>query len=196
MSNPLSQFTKKESEDLKIVMPEAPKTPVVTTVAKDEPKEEMRSTVLLSELDAHIHERMKSQPRSLEGIDVKVEEKRADGKHRLSLPDELTSFLNKYAFRWIFKSRRAIDEACDIRGWTLINRTYFPDIPNYLFTVNGSIERGDNILAFMPKERAEMLRRAPGIRSTEIVTSTLDKHKNDPNFYKPTDSEDERVIMI
>lgn len=194
-NNPFTQFARKQEtvEDVKVVEAEAPKPEEVKTVTeKDEPK----TTILLTEMDARIHDRMKSQPKSLDDVVIKVDPEKKDGKHRLSLPDELVPHLKKYAFRWIYKSNRAMDEACNIRGWLLVNRTYFPEIPDYLISSNGGVERGDNILAFMPKEKAELLRTAPGLRSREIVDGTIGKHQGNPNFYKPTDSEDERVIMI
>jgi len=189
-TNPFDKFSKKNG-DVVVVAPEPQPVKKVEVVQED-----ARPTVLLSEIDAHIHERMKAQPKTLEEVDIKVEPKRGDGKHRLSLPDELVPYLTRYAFRWIFKSSRALDEACNVRGWVLVNRSHFPELPSYRLSVNGGVERGDNILAFMPKAKAEALRAAPGIRSKEMVTSTFEKHKDNPDFYKPTDSEDERVIMI
>lgn len=161
-----------------------------------EPVEEKKPMVILTETDAYIHDRMKGQPKSLTEVELKVVESNKPDRHRLSLPVELEDEKKKYTFRWIFKSKRAIDEACDQKGWTLCNRSYFPDLPNHYFTANGSIERGDNILAFIPNKRAEEIRREPARKSREMIDSTFGKHKGDPNFYKPKDNDDDNVIMI
>ena len=152
--------------------------------------------VLVSHTDAHIHERMKAQPKDLKEVEIHVRERSRDLKHQLSLPEELEPFEKKYRFRWLMKTKRAIDWACDVRGWSLLNRSYFPDLPRYLFTVNGSVERGDTILAFMPQTRAEELARVPGQRSSEIIKSQFEKHQGNPNFYVPKDDETREVIGI
>jgi len=176
---------------------EAETKPMREEPKKKEPEIERTPTILVSNTDAYIWERMKSQPKDIDALHVEVLDKPEDPKkHRLSLPDELLPYEKKYVFRWIYKSKRAIDEACDIRGWTLVNRSYFGDLPNYLYTVNGSIERGDNILAFMPKEKAEYLRKIPGQKSREVMQATFDKHKDDPNYYVPKDEESSEVIGI
>jgi hypothetical protein len=168
-------------------------TPKVTS-KKETPS--ASPTVLLSSADAYVYERMKSQPKSLDEVDVKVEEKIVPGQHRLSLPNEIKAFEKKYAFKWIFKRPQAISEACDLRGWVLANKTYFPELPNHLFTANGSIERGDSILAFMPQARAEILRRKPGELSRSAIKTRFDAHKDDPNYYVPKDEEDSKVVGI
>ena len=153
-------------------------------------------TVLLSSADVYIYDRMKSQPKDLQSVDLKVEDKNVPGRHRLSLPEELSLHEKKYTFKWIFKRKQAIDEACDIKGWVLVNKTYFPDLPNHLFTANGSMERGDAILAFMPRARAEAIRRKPGELSRAAIKTRFDAHKDDPNYYVPKDEDAERVVGI
>lgn len=153
-------------------------------------------TVLLSSTDVYIYDRMKSQPKDLESVDLKVEEKHVPGRHRLSLPEELSLYEKKYTFKWLFKRKQAIDEACDIKGWVLVNKTYFPDLPNHLFTANGSMERGDAILAFMPREKAEAIRRKPGELSRNAIKTRFESHKDDPNYYVPKDEDSERVVGI
>ena len=158
--------------------------------------------VLLSNADAYVHDRMKGQPRTLEEVDVKVLDKEGmEGKHRLSLPEELEPFKKKYGFRWLFKHKQAIDYACDVRGWVLLNRTYFPDLPRHLFTVSGSVERGDSILAFIPKAKAEEILKEPGEKSNQVKEAAFNKHKDDPRFYAPKESVNEdgskdNVVMI
>ena len=152
-------------------------------------------TVLVSHTDAYIHERMKAQPRSLKSFDLRVEEKRDPNKHRLSLPDEFKKYQRRYAFRWIFKRKQSIDEHCDVKGWSLVNRTLFPDIPPYYFTVNGSVERGDNILGFIPIKKAKELRELPGQKSKEMIEATLNAHKDKPNFYVPKGEEDDGTVI-
>lgn len=175
--------------------------PTPKKVTKEEPREEARPSLVLSHTDAYIHDRMKSQPKTLEEVDVQVVEETKDPqKHQLSLPDELIPYGEKYAFRWVMKNKRAIDYSCDVRGWVLVNRTHFPEVAvkaRHLFTINGAIERGDVILAFMPIAKAEAIRREPGQLSSNIIRSQLSKHKDDPRYYKPQDHETgDRVVMI
>lgn len=172
------------------ILEEAPKVTRKTESQASTP------TVLLSQTDAYIYERMKSQAKDLASIDVQVLEKNVPGTHRLSLPAELSQYEKKYAFKWLFKRPQAISEACDIKGWVLLNKTYFPDLPNHLFTANGSIERGDSILAFMPQARAEEIRRKPGELSRSAIKTRFEAHKESANFYVPKDNEDERVVGI
>jgi hypothetical protein len=156
--------------------------------AKQEPM------IILTETDAYIHERLKSQPKSFESIEVK-EVSQQEGKHILSLPDEITKKYNsQFAFRWINKDKRMIDRAIDIRGWNIVNRVLFNEVPNHLFSANGTIERGDSILFFMPLNRAEILRSEPGIRSKERVRSLpIEKWKDGgEQYYKPTLGSEEK----
>lgn len=154
--------------------------------------QDTKPTVILSHTDAYIHERVKAQPKTLDEVDIQVEEKIGADKHRLSLPEEIKKHFNRYAFRWIYKHPRAISDACDLRGWVLLNRTHFPELPGHLFSVTGSVERGSNILAFMKREKAERYRREVGERSTLQVKSRIGAHKENPEFYVPKDkSEDD-----
>lgn len=162
---------------------------------KPQPTEEREPTrVLLSDTDAYIHDRMKGQPKTLSDVEVQ-ERKQPDEWHRLTLPPELKRFESRFAFRWLFKHPQAISQACDVRGWVLVNRTHFDSLPIHLFTANGSIERGDSILAFMPLDRAKKIREESGRKSTEAVRARLTAHENDPNFYKPKE-EGENIVMI
>ena len=61
--------------------------------------------------------------------------------------------------------------------------------------VNGCLEVGDNILAFMPLRQAEALRKRPLERSKEMVESTIGGHKDKDNFYVPQE-EGERIIGL
>lgn|SRR3990167_1986765 len=148
-------------------------------------------TVLLSQTDAYIHERIKAQPKTRHEVDIKVEEVFNIDKHRLSLPKELDQFLRTYAFHWIFKVERSISEACDLKGWVIANQTHFPELPKHLFSVTGCIERGDMILGFMKLEKAERMRKEPGIKSREAIKSRIGAHKGNPDFYVPKDSSEE-----
>ena len=173
------------------------KPTVETPVEKPHEAQDIKPTVLLSQTDSFIHERMKAQPRTISEIEsIKVEGSIDPSQHRLSLPSELKQYEPRFSFRWIYKSSRAVAQACDLKGWVLLNRSHFPDLPNHLFTVNGSIERGDNILAFVTRQKAEYLRQKPGIESRQRLMATFDKHKDNPNFYTPKDEESEEVIGI
>lgn len=164
--------------------------------SESEEEPERASQVLVSHTDAYVHDRMKGQPKTLDEVDIKVMEPHQGNRHRLSLPRELEQYTKKYAFRWLMKTKRAIDEACDVKGWVLVNRTHFPDLPKHYYTVNGSIERGDTILAFMPQARANELRQVPGQLSNDRIKQQFDRHKDNPNFYVPKDEETEQVIGI
>ena len=139
-----------------------PSQPVVTSKEKSQDP-----IVIMSETDAYIHERMKSQPKSIE--EIKIVERRPEGEHSLSLPKELLKFKGQFAFRWLNKKKQAIDRALDVVGWNLVNRAIFNDVSDHLFTANGVIERGDAILAFMPEKQAQIIRKAPGELSRERV---------------------------
>lgn len=164
-----------------------PKPSVQATQAEKSPA----PTVILSHVDAYIHERVKAQPKTRQEIDVKLEEKVNPEHHRLTLPYELDEFKKKYAFHWILKSPRGISEACDIKGWVLVNKTHFPELPNHLFSVTGSIERGDLILGFMKLEKAERYRREVGELSTEKVKGMQGAHRGKPGYYVPSDTSEE-----
>ena len=189
---------------------EDPKPLAQTLPPEEEPKEEPKSapeepkerepSIILSHEDAYVHDRFKTQPKTLEEVDVQVTEKDLGSKHQLSLPDELKKYESRYTFHWIFKRKRAIDYSCGVRGWVLVKQSYFPELPKHYFTVSGSFERGDLILGFMPNEKAERIRREPGEKSISQIKGMFDKHKGDPRYYKPKDSETEsegsRVQMI
>jgi len=186
----LATVQEKKVEEVK------PPPPKPAEVKREEP---MR---ILSDKDSYVYERLKSQPDSIEKLDIKIAEKDVPHKHRLSLPDELEELQNKkYTFKWLFKNKRALDEACDMKGWIIVNKSYFPDLPAHLFSVTGALERGDNILAFMPKAKADELRKLPLDKASEIMRNTLDRHKNNPNFYTPKsgkteEGEEDNIIGI
>lgn len=164
----------------------------VKEVSSPAPAGEPQINILRSEIDARIADRFKSQPRSLKDVEAMVVEKPQDGKHRLSLPDELTAYEKKFAFCWIYKKPRAIDEACDLNHWVLCNKTHFQDVAEkapHIFSANGAIERGDEILAFRSREVDEFMRKAPGIESSQAIKNRIDAHKDDPAFYIPQSEE-------
>lgn len=163
--------------------------------------------VLVSETDAYIHERMKSQPQTLEQVEIKLKRELTEAQHALVLPSEFEDYKGKYAFRWINKKKRSIDHALDVIGWTFVNKVMFPGLPSHLFTANGSIERGDVILAFIPLNKANELRERPRAISRERVMNTpvqdLRKWKDrGEDYYKPdlgaaeNDKEESRGITL
>jgi len=164
---------------------------------------ETKPTVIMSELDSVIHERMKSQPQTLKEIEVKSVKNEAPGLHRMSLPsyfeemsydctrgetcehhrkDEKGNVLNrgKFILRWLYKEKRAIDYAMNVKGWFLVNRSYFPDAPRHLFSANGGVENGDALLAFMSVDKALPLRTFPSERSQELLKSRMSPSKKSP----------------
>ena len=165
-----------------------------------EPKKDLvsqdRPVTILSELDSIIMERNKTQlanAPTVEDIQVRDLDTRTEGQHRLKLPKEVEEAFKKrkISARWIYKEKRAIDNALNVIGWTLANRVYFPELPDYLFSATGCIEAGDAILAFMPLDRVLKLRELPGKKSRELVRNIpaqdLKKwEQRAEHHYKPT----------
>jgi len=179
---------KPEVEESKVeTKPEIPEASETKSVkpAVPVPNPEPNSRVIVSQDDAYVHDIMSSQPKSFEEVDAKVIGPADPTRHRLSLPPELEPYTKKYTFRWLYKHKLALDHAKNNRGWVLVNRTIFSGLPNHLFTVNGSCETGDNILAFMPNDRANQLRKEPGKESIEKMQGMFERHKDDPRYYAP-----------
>lgn len=95
----------------------------------------------------------------------------------------------KYVFRWFLNHKRATDEAKNLHGWFFVNRSLFPDAPRILFSINGSVEEGDNILGFMPAAKALNKRNKPSEISVSKIKSEAEKHPENPkasiSFYEP-----------
>lgn len=189
------EFKKKDE-----VIADTPKVvePVIAekSVPVQPEKTERQNIVVHSELDVMLLDRLKSQPRTLEEIDSVVVVKPKDGKHALSLPDELEPYTKKYAFCWIFKRKKAIDEACSLYHYNLTNHTYFPELPDHIFSARGIIERGDNVLAFRSMRVEEEMRKVPGIESIQAINTRKTAHEGHPDFYVPTaDSKEEGKVV-
>ena len=174
--NPVEVSTEKTREEI----PEIQERPALT---------------LVSDLDAYIVDRIKAQPKTLDEVMLVTEKKYAPGEHRLSLPKELHEYEDRFSFRWINKKKRAIDGAVTLKGWVLVNKALFPNLPKHLFTTNGGVEVGDAILAFMAKVKAEAIRRAPGeksrglLKSNPMVSGEVEPlKKGQSGFYKPEDT--------
>ncbi len=92
----------------------------------------------------------------------------------------------KYVFRWVSKKKRALDEAINVRGWYLVNRSFsdFNEAPKILFSANGGVENGDSILGFMSIKKAISMREKPAKDSQDRVNSEAKKHEGHPNFYE------------
>jgi hypothetical protein len=166
------------------------------------PKEEVKEEVfeqqskpilqVMTEEDAYISDRMKSQPKTLDEIALVRAVRYAPGEHRLSLPNEFKEYGTRFAFRWINKKKRAIDDAI-LKGWVIINRSLFKDIAKsspHLFSTSGAVEKGDAILACISLDMANSIRRAPGKKSNDAVNAVLSKGKEplpkgQSGFYKP-----------
>ena len=181
-------------------------------------REEQKPLTIMTENDAYISERIKSQPSAISDIEVTTAEEKL-GIHRLSLPDFFEPYSydctlgiscphhgwqkskvsygldmemdrwtqskhGKYVFRWLNKNKRALDQSINIRGWYLVNRSYFPEAERILFSVNGGVENGDSILGFMTVQKAVSIREKPAKDSLNRVKSEEDKHESHPNFYK------------
>ena len=184
----------KEVTELKIEnKPENKIEKTEPTVSEKNAEESSKPLVITSDINAYIHDRLKGQPKTLADIKVNPLES-TEGWHALKLPKEVSDILKSrgMAPRWINKKKEWIDRALDVRGWLIVNRTYFPEISRHNFTANGTIERGDAILGFMPMERADRLRREPGRISTEKIKNLpVDKYRTQQSedakigYYKP-----------
>src|SRR3990167_9191199 len=150
----------------------SPKSVVVELPGQPSSNEVVRPTVIMSEEDAYITERVVSQPATLDEV-RKTVVYTATATNRLSLPDYLERYSydctygpdckahtwkldevlgrwsyghrGEFVFRWIKKVKRAIDHAMNVQGWFFVNRRYFPDAPTHLFSANGGVEQGDVI---------------------------------------------------
>lgn len=160
--------------------------------------EKAQNIMIHSELDAMLLDRVKSQPQTLEEIDAEVITKPKEGFHNLSLPNEMEPYLKKYAFCWIFKRKQSIDEACDQLHYKLTNQTYFPELPDHIFSARGIIERGDNVLAFRPLRIDQEMRKAPGLESAQRIKARQSAHEGNPDFYVPTETidGDKKVVGV
>lgn len=174
-----------------------------TEPIKDDKVAEYPILQTMSEQDAYISDRMKSQPKTLDEVLMVKEKKYAPGEHRLSLPKELREYEDRFAFRWINKHKRAVDDAI-IKGWVIVNRRLFPQVAEkakHLFSTSGGIEKGDSILAFMNKEVAVQIRKAPGEKSSAYLKAQLAKGtqpllKGQSGFYKPEDTSEKEDVGI
>lgn len=149
---------------------------------------------ILSELDSYITERMKEQPASLEEAVQRLEVRERAPRHRMKLSPYFESLsadnpkgAGAYVFRWVFKTKRSVDDHL-AKGWLLVNRSYFPKAPRYLFTANGGIELGDVLLAFMPVKQAKAIREAPAKLSQERLKSRMTQTK--PDYLVMTGNQD------
>lgn len=192
--SPIIENTKQETEPIKEVAP---------IIKEDIKATEYPILQTMSEEDAYINDRMKSQPQTLDEVLLVKEKKYAPGEHRLSLPKELKPYEKSFAFRWINKKKRAVDDAI-IKGWVIVNRKLFPQVAQrakHLFSTSGAIEKGDAILAFMNKEVAMQIRRAPGEKSSAYLKAQLEKGtkpllKGQSGFYKPEDTSEKEDAGI
>ena len=159
-------------------------------------KTERQNIVVHSEIDVMLLDRVKSQPKTLDEIDAQVVVQPKQGKHQLSLPEELEEYMKKYAFCWIFKRKKSIDEASDLYHYYLTNQTYFPELPDHVFSARGIIERGDNVLMFRSRKVDDEMRKIPGLESLQAIKARTGAHEGNPNFYVPqAESKEEGKIV-
>ena len=160
------------------------------------------TVVIRSELDSYISERLKEQPTSLAEALKRVEVMDLRPQHRMQLPPYFESFSmdtvgeqkGPYAFRWIGKTKRSIDDHL-AKGWLIVNRAHFPNAPRYLFTASGAVELGDTLLAFLPAKQATAIRLRPSQLSQDRIKGRMTKMDADkvvmtgdtssPHVYNP-----------
>jgi len=203
-----------KGEELKKKEPVAAHT--ATTTVTSEP--ETKPTVIMSELDSVIYDRIRSQPKDIDSLRLEIPRLDSSGLHRLSLPDYFEKFsydctrgdvcsfhkrgkeghiLNhgKYVFRWLFKEKRSIDTHLNVNGWYLVNRSgSFGSVPREFFEVSGGVEQGDAILAFMPVAKAMRIREFPSIRSQELLKGRISRSKKDSRRVLMTGNPDREDI--
>ena len=195
------QATSQEQQGQSPVKPAENKEQVepVPPLSEDRPK----ATVIMTEQDSYLHELISAQPATVEEAVAHVISLAEDsGLHRLSLPepferlsydctrghvckhhskDDKGKILNpgKFIFRWIMKDKRAIDDAKNVKGWSIASKLMaeFRDIPRTIFSVHGGVEIGDAVLAVMPVDRALKLRRFPGEISRERIRGQVTPSK-------------------
>ncbi len=177
------------------VVEEPKPEPDIQSVAKVDTSQTPQTLKLVSEGDAYILDRMKSQPKTIDDVAMLKPKQYALGKHRLSLPEELNQYENRFAFRWVNKKKRALDEAIDLKSWVIVNRALFKDIPEHLFASSGGIEKGDVILMFYSKELQKAYHASNALKAKKLRTSTPmlkndlpDVEKGRAGFYKPKDT--------
>lgn len=160
-------------------------------------KEVVTKTVLMTELDSYIKERSDTQP-TVEEVRTRLPQL---DRNRLSLPKELEHYSydhvrpdgsrGQFVFRWVWKEKRAVDGALNVRGWIFVNRTGFKDLPRFLFSTTGCIEEGDSILMYMPWKQAIAIRTEPARVSKERLNSTIRKGKRQNTVVMNTDENSE-----
>ena len=92
------------------------------------------------------------------------------------------------------KDKRAIDPAINVKGWFIVNRTYFPEAPRLLFSTSGGVENGDLILVFMTVEKALEIRRYPQLKSKELLNSRMTPSKTKPSRVLMTGNPDDENV--
>lgn len=183
----MNPFQKQESKEPQKVDQKIDKPIIRESEARD--IKTNTTMIAANPIDVYVAQVVESQPKTLEEVEVIAVDKYEDARHRLKLPKEIEKIFKKkgYTARWIFKDKRSVDWAIKQRGWSLVTRMFFPDLPDDLFSATGVVENGDSILGFMPNKRAEFLRSEPGRMSTERMNNLpIEKWKNGgENFYKP-----------
>ncbi len=170
-----------------------PKDQAIATPAPAVQESKPQTFVIKTELDAYVNERLIGQPQNLAEVEVKDVSNDSLTMHMLKLPKKIQEALDSKDLvpHWINKDKRMIDRALDVRGWTLFNRVFFPNLPKHFFTANGTVEMGDCILGFMPAKKAEILRKRPGEISAErlknlpIEAYKTSKGEEKIGYYKP-----------
>jgi hypothetical protein len=134
--------------------------------------ESSQPMVIKTEVDAYINEMIKSQPQTVEEVEVRDFNYDRPASMVAVAPEIKEIFERRnLAYRWIYKKKQAIDHAIYRRGWIIVNRTMFPELKRHHFTANGTIETGDLMLAFMPEAQAFKLRNKPREESADKVRS-------------------------
>lgn len=186
-----------------------------TPLPESQPYVAPQKTVIMTELDSQIFDKVRTQT---DNIDVAINRRESGGLHRLSLPidfeqysydctrgdtctihskdkkGQVISGRGKYTFRWVYKHKRAIDEATNVSGWLFSSQSFFPSVNPILFSSSGVVEEGDNILCFMPHEKAERIRLYPRERSQELLRGRMTPSKKSPKRVLMTGNPDSEHV--
>ena len=136
-----------------------------------------KSPVIISNTDAELADIIESQPAG----DISVIDRKTFNP--FDVPEECKALSDKqYRYRWVSKDKRMIERA-RYKGWKICNRTNSPYIPSRLFGLHGGVEKLGHLLAYLPIQISQDIRKEAGEKSTEAVKFYTEDIKKDPRFY-------------
>ena len=141
--------------------------------------------VVISNTDAELADIIESQPKE----DITVLDRKTFNP--FDIPEECKALSDKqYRYRWVSKDKRMIERS-RYKGWKICNRTNSPYIPTHLFGLHGGVEKLGHLLAYLPLQVSNTIRKEAGDKSTEAVKFYTEDIKKDPRFYEAKLGNDE-----